>query len=133
MKINQSGNIISSKLEPNPCRCNLAPIYFTRHCETSFDIQNCHQPDVIGFIETPCSPAVSFIRLNQVRKMLLYRFATIAVETPFSTSSLERRMWERYSHLFRATPESLRPHIRLYHTIVPCICCGSCAPCIWGD
>lgn len=43
-------------------------------------------------------------------------------------------MWERYSHLLRATPESLRPHIRLYHTIVPCICCGSwVGPCSCGD
>lgn len=37
-------------------------------------------------------------------------------------------MWERYSHLFRTMPESLRPHIRLYHTIVPCMYWGSCVP-----
>lgn len=30
-----------------------------------------------------------------------------------------------YIHLFFFTAErSLRPHIRLYHTIVPCRCCG---------
>lgn len=35
-----------------------------------------------------------------------------------------------YIHLFLPTAErSLRPHIKLYHTIVPCRCCGDGADC----
>lgn len=44
-------------------------------------------------------------------------------------------LWGRRAqiHLFLVTLECLRPHMRLYHTIVPCKCCGSCVGvCICG-
>jgi len=46
-----------------------------------FDIRNSHQSNVINFIETPCSPAVSSIRLGQSHEIrclnILYRSVTI--------------------------------------------------------
>lgn len=38
-----------------------------------------------------------------------------------------------YVHLFLTTEPSRRPHIRWYHTIVPCKCCGSGVELIGGN